>query len=106
MTPTASDQEINAVVQRVLAELRASPRGAPTPLEAPRTATGDGLFADVDSAVTAARAAYEQLDRMTLARRKDIISAVRGTMREHAQSLAQMAHSETGLGRWQDKVQK
>ena len=95
------------MVQRVLAELRehkTSPahRAIPVPTVTP----SDGVFADIESAVTAARAAYEQLDRMTLAKRMEIIAAVRAEMRNRAEELAQMAHSETGLGRWQDKLQK
>ncbi|MEP7198922.1 MAG: aldehyde dehydrogenase family protein, partial [Chloroflexota bacterium] len=105
MTTPISDQQVNAIVQKVLAELRDSrPSGQAT--KRPGDQPGDGIFADVDSAVTAARAAYEQLDQMTLAKRNEIIAAIRADMLEHAEELARMAHSETGLGRWQDKLQK
>ncbi|MBI5879876.1 MAG: aldehyde dehydrogenase EutE [Chloroflexi bacterium] len=106
MTNPVSPQQVDAVVQRVLAELRQKPVDPARLAAAGPAATGDGLFADVDAAATAARAAYEQLDRMTLAKRKEIISAIRATMRDHAEDLARRAHAETGLGRWQDKLQK
>ncbi len=117
MASQVSDQQVNAVVQRVLAELRALPNvvtrssvpfPAPPKLQAQGTApsVGDGIFADVDSAVTAARHAYEQLEQMTLEKRRQIIAAIRAEMLEHAEELAKLAHSETGLGRWEDKLKK
>jgi acyl-CoA reductase-like NAD-dependent aldehyde dehydrogenase len=105
MTTSISDQQVQAIVQKVLAELRTStqqnPRGFGN-----LVGLGEGIFADVESAVVAARAAYEQLERLTLQKRKDIIAAMRAEMIERAEELAKMAHGETGLGRWQDKVQK
>lgn len=110
MANSANEQQVNAVVQRVLAELRAQPAAPITRAQAgstPREGTlGDGLFADVDAAASAARSAYEQLDQLSLAKRKEIVAAMRGEMLEHAEELAKMAHAETGLGRWQDKYQK
>jgi acyl-CoA reductase-like NAD-dependent aldehyde dehydrogenase len=103
-----SDQQVDRIVQKVLAELRAQPNVAVR--HAPRAAAspdfGDGIFADVDGAVTAARTAYEALDHLTLEKRKEIVAAIRAEMLEHAEELAKLAHSETGLGRWQDKLQK
>jgi len=105
---TVNAQQVDAVVQKVLAELRAQPAAASR--QAVRAAaspgSGDGIFAEVDGAVTAARAAYEALDRLTLEKRKELIAAIRAEMLEHAEELARLAHSETGLGRWQDKLQK
>ena len=101
-----SEQQVNAVVQKVLAELRAQPAARPSARAAAAGGTGDGIFADVDSAATAARAAYEALDKLTLEKRKELIAVIRAEMLEHAEELAKMAHGETGLGRWQDKLQK
>jgi aldehyde dehydrogenase len=105
---TVSDQQVDSVVQRVLAELRAQQAGSArhTARTAASPGSGDGIFADVDGAVTAARAAYEALDRLTLEKRKEIIAAIPAEMIERAEELAKLAHAETGLGRWQDKVQK
>lgn len=101
-----SDQQVDSVVQKVLAELRAQPTARPATRRASPAGFGDGIFADVDGAVTAARAAYEALDKLTLEKRKEIIAAIRTEMLEHAEELAKLAHNETGLGRWQDKLQK
>jgi acyl-CoA reductase-like NAD-dependent aldehyde dehydrogenase len=60
----------------------------------------------VDSAVAAARAAFEAFRGMGLRARHRIIDAVRGEMRTRARELAEMAHRETGLGRAEDKILK
>ena len=65
-----------------------------------------GVFADVDSAVAAARTAFEQLSAVPLSKREGMIAAIRQKMREHCNELAELAHSETGLGRYEDKVKK
>lgn len=67
---------------------------------------GDGMFDDPDSAVSAAASAFEQLQALPLERRKHIIEAMRAAGREYAQVLARMARDETGMGRYEDKVQK
>ncbi|MGD8759399.1 MAG: aldehyde dehydrogenase EutE, partial [Anaerolineales bacterium] len=64
------------------------------------------LFPDVDSAVAAARRAYQQLLQMPLSIRDSMISHMRRVMRENAQLLAQEAWQETGMGRYEDKIQK
>jgi len=65
-----------------------------------------GIFADVDSAVNGATLAFRQLDLLPLERRKDIIQHVRQAAREHAQVLAYEAWQETGMGRYEDKIEK
>jgi acyl-CoA reductase-like NAD-dependent aldehyde dehydrogenase len=67
---------------------------------------GDGIYPDVDAAVTAARTAFEAYHTMGLKKRHRIIDAVRTAMREHAAELARMAREETGLGRSEDKALK
>jgi acyl-CoA reductase-like NAD-dependent aldehyde dehydrogenase len=56
--------------------------------------------------VAAARRAFRALDGMTLEKRYEIVAAVRAAMRANAELLARMAHEETGLGRYEDKIQK
>ena len=117
MASEVSEQQVDAIVKKVLSELHAQPtvmtrHVAPAP--APQAAAtrqaapglGDGIFADVDSAVTAARRAYEALDQLSLEKRKEIIAAIRTEMIAHAEDLAKRAHEETGLGRWEDKLKK
>ncbi len=94
-----SEAELAAIVSRVVAEL--SPAVA-----APAADGRNGLFASVDDAVGAARSAQRALARGGVELRRRAIDAIRRCGNEHAESLAQMAHDETGLGRVRDKVAK
>jgi acyl-CoA reductase-like NAD-dependent aldehyde dehydrogenase len=67
---------------------------------------GDGIHATVDEAVAAATRAFRAFGDAGLARRKTVIEAVRASMLAHAEQLARMAHRETGIGRYDDKVVK
>lgn len=111
------DARINAIVQRVMSELRQGERvrhgPTPEPLDAvppppPATAPrhGDNLFPDVDSAVAAARRAFEQLADLPLTVREQMIAHIRRIARENAQVMAYQAWQETGMGRYEDKIQK
>jgi acyl-CoA reductase-like NAD-dependent aldehyde dehydrogenase len=111
------DARIDAIVQKVMTELRQGERvrhgplpeppaiaGPPGP--APTLRHGDNLFSDVDSAVAAARQAYRQLDDLPLAVREQMIAHIRRAARENAQLLAHEAWQETGMGRYEDKIEK
>ena len=67
---------------------------------------GDGVLESVDQCVAAARAAFQALDAMTLAKRKEIVAAIRDAMHREGDALARLAWEETGLGRYEDKVVK
>lgn len=110
-------ERIDQIVQNVMAELRQGSRvrsgPQPEPLasvEPPPPASavhrGDNLFPDVESAVTAARQAFKQLNKLPLELREQMIAHIRRTMRENAQVLAHEAWQETGMGRYEDKIQK
>jgi aldehyde dehydrogenase len=99
-------QEIAAVVERVRLRLRGNAEAPAPPPARTEAAAGDGIFPDVDSAVIAARTAFEAYRSMGLKGRHRIIDAVRAAMRERAEDLARMAHEETGIGRAEDKVLK
>ena len=111
------DDRINRIVQEVMAELRQGDRvrhgSSPEPLAAPGPPppgrplrAGGGLFPDVESAVAAAHHAYAQLQDLPLSVREAMIAHVRRTCRENAQVLAHEAWQETGMGRYEDKIQK
>ncbi|MBC8215756.1 MAG: aldehyde dehydrogenase EutE [Candidatus Marinimicrobia bacterium] len=65
-----------------------------------------GVFPDIDSAVNAAKKAFDELMTMSFSKRKDIISEIRRSMDIHAEDLARRAFAETKLGRFTDKVEK
>ena len=111
------DARIDSIVQHVMSELQQGERvrhgPAPDPQSilkpsgpAPTLKSGDNLFSDVESAVVAARRAFVQLANLPLEIREQLVSHIRRSMRENAQVLARLAWEETGMGRYEDKVQK
>lgn len=123
MSPSLDDAKIQSIVRRVQRQLGSTPLPAAPTASGPaphlshagragRAAPGasvagqDGLFTSMDDAVAAARAAFRTLGQMTLAKRYEIIAAVRASMRANAELLARMACEETGLGRPEDKLEK
>lgn len=106
-----TDQEIDEIARRIASEIG---RGA-NPAEALATASrGDtpavrpslGIFATIDEAVAAAKAAQPKFTALKLAQRAAIIESMRQAMRENGSALARAAWEETGLGRYEDKVMK
>ncbi|MGD8760047.1 MAG: hypothetical protein PVJ07_07320, partial [Anaerolineales bacterium] len=90
------EARIEAIVQQVMSELRQGERvrhgpaiepsaTSQPPAPAPTLRHADNLFPDVDSAVAAARRAYQQLLQMPLSIRDSMISHMRRVMRENAQ---------------------
>lgn len=100
-------------IERAVVEAapRAPAYGQPRPDEMPRRdvrvpAARRGVFSDVDSAVQAARKAFEQYDRTTIEVRNEMIAAMRKTTLDHVRELSEYAVAETGLGRVEDKIKK
>jgi acyl-CoA reductase-like NAD-dependent aldehyde dehydrogenase len=71
-----------------------------------RHGEGDGVFNTVDDCIEAARAAFHNLNAATLAKRTDLIAAIREAMLREGDDLARQAWQETGLGRYEDKIIK
>ena len=115
-----SDQQVDLIAVRLAERLGrpTTPVAAPavdtpareapanTPVVKRSMALGEGVFAELDDAVEAARTAFHELDGMSLERRQKIIDCIRESMLEHAEELARHAHRETGLGRAEHKVIK
>ncbi len=95
--PELNERDISNIVQYVMAELK-DKHGDPLP--------ASGVFTDISSAVAAAQRAQKMWMALPLEKRKDVISHVRERCRENAQVLAWMAWRETGLGRYEDKIEK
>ena len=111
------DARIDVIVQQVMAELRQGERvrhgpqpELPVIIHPPAPSAplrhGDNLFPDVDSAVAAANQAYRQLYDMLLSVLERMVSHIRRVSRENAQLLAHAAWQETGMGRYEDKIEK
>ena len=63
-------------------------------------------YPDLDTAVAVAKEAQPKWVAVPMEKRKDIINKVRETLRRHVQELSKLAHDETGLGRYEDKINK
>jgi aldehyde dehydrogenase len=108
------ERKIAQIVERVIARLGSEPSEAPNkgPLiqikeGAPNIPRGKlGLFSDVDSAVGAAQKAFEHFDTLGLEVRKRVVQALRDTTITHLKELSMYAVQETGLGRYEDKLNK
>lgn len=93
-----SDQEISRIVDSVLARLDAKTETQQT------SGYGAGIFESLDDAVDAAKRAQKQIGNLEF--RRKVIQAIRQAGVKYALELAELAVSETGMGRVEDKVQK
>ncbi|MFV0240219.1 MAG: aldehyde dehydrogenase family protein, partial [Lacrimispora sphenoides] len=67
----------------------------------------NGVFERVEDAITAAHTAQrEWVEHYRIEDRRRIIEAIRMTAKSHAKTLAKMVWEETGMGRFEDKIQK
>lgn len=66
----------------------------------------NGIFQNIEEALDAAETAQKQLIKLSLSKRKDIIQSMRDYALKNAERLAKLAHEETGLGRYEDKIKK
>lgn len=95
-----SEQAIQQVIEEVMGKLASNEN--PTSI----SQLGQGVYKTIDEAVNAAKEANEQLQHISLETRKKMIENMRKVSLEHAESLAQLAVQETGLGRVSDKTAK
>ena len=104
-------QDIRAIVQQVIAELRgASAAGAPTqrlsPVAPVSFAGRHGIFASVDEAVRASQEAFEQLEKLGLEGRRKAIAHIRRISIDDSVELGRMEFEETKIGRLEHKIEK
>ncbi len=95
-----SEQDLAGIIQKVLTELNGSSSTSGAP------ADFDGIHQNVDSAVDCAIRAQKELLKLTLAKRGEIIDAMRKTVLENNEMLSDMAVEETSLGRYEDKIRE
>jgi aldehyde dehydrogenase len=65
-----------------------------------------GVHADLDTAVKSARESFAAYDRVPLSTRYRVVEAARAALAANYRALAELAVSETGLGRIDDKIVK
>ncbi len=99
---------IRNVVAQVLNEVGPMPPGPSQtgrPMGSP-VGGRHGIFYDADSAVTAARAAFEQLRERSMEDRKKVIDIIRRISIENCEELGLMEMNETKIGRPEHKIEK
>jgi aldehyde dehydrogenase len=103
---------IRSVVEQVIQQVRhsASPASNTTASPISNSSTGprghSGLFDDVDSAVSAARQAFEQLQNRPIDDRRKAIDIIRRISISQCVELGTMEMEETRIGRLQHKIEK
>ena len=112
------DRKIEEIVSRVLERLGgsgavAAPRGGAAPAAAVESKTAsnvprgtNGVYADADAAAKAARKGFELNERTDIATRTRMVEAMRKVTLANNELLSRYAVEETGLGRYEDKLEK
>jgi aldehyde dehydrogenase len=96
------EKRLSAIVSEVLERLDSERAGKP----GAGAVELQGVHPDLDTAVTAAKQAYEAYDRVPLSTRYAVVASIRETLAENYERLSRVAVEETGLGRVEDKIQK
>jgi acyl-CoA reductase-like NAD-dependent aldehyde dehydrogenase len=99
-----TESDIKKMVEQVLKQLGQNNQAAAG--QASDISLDNGVFATVDEAAAAARAAWDKLRKLPVAARRNMIDKMREVSREHAKELAELAVMETKLGRVDDKIAK
>ena len=109
------ERKIEEIVARVLERLGGGVSAAPPPRgaapEPPRPKASvprgtNGVYADADAAAQAARRAFEQNERTSVATKIKMVEAMRRAVLANNDALSRHAVEETGLGRYEDKLAK
>ncbi|MEB3222118.1 MAG: aldehyde dehydrogenase family protein [Candidatus Sericytochromatia bacterium] len=97
---------VSQVVQRLQADgtLPAAPAGPRAAAASP--ASGGNAFGTVEAAVAATREAQRAWAMASLELRHKAVAAIRAIGHQHAEELSRFAVQETGIGRWDDKLEK
>ncbi len=96
-----NDNELSALVAEVIKKLQSSQIGVSA-----LNTTGSPICGSLDEAIALAKSSQKVFVRQGLAQRNKVIQAIRDVSLKNAEHLAKMAHEETKMGRWEDKVQK
>ena len=108
-----NEQQLSAIVDRVVSQLAkpeanaTAPKVAVTQVVAPEVpGNALGCFATIDAAIIAAEKSYWEYKNVPVEQRKAIIAAIRELCLENIDAIASLAVTETGLGRYEDKLKK
>lgn len=101
------EDSIRQIVSEVVKNINVSDtKGKPSAPATQDQALGTGIFSDIDTAVAAAKIAQQELMKLTLDTRKEIIQAMRLATLANNELLSRTALDETGFGRYEAKLAK
>ena len=109
------ERKIEEIVARVLDRLGGSGITAPparsAAIDAPKPKANiprgtNGVYQDADQAAKAARRAFEQNEKTSIATRVKMVENMRKAVLSNNDALSRFAVEETGLGRYEDKLSK
>lgn len=96
---------IRNVVEEVLSRI-GSAQALPNSNCASKKYNSNGLFSDANEAVAAAKNAFDELSRRTIAQRREIVGIIRKIASEQSVELGTMELNETKIGRLEHKIDK
>jgi len=103
------ERRVREIVAQVLTRIREEdqrPASPPAPLRPGEGGGHDGVFADMDDAIAAAREAQRELVALGMDKRAEIVEAMRQAALASARDMAEKARAETKMGNVADKVLK
>jgi aldehyde dehydrogenase len=117
MTLSLDEQRIAKIVQKVMADMQpavarlegspASSNGAgPGATSSVPAAGSHGVYPDIETAIAAAATAQKRLVDIPMERRAALLASMRQAATESAPVIARAAWQETGMGRYEDKLEK
>jgi propionaldehyde dehydrogenase len=109
VSPELIEQVVGRVIARLKGPCQCQTKAAPLEGASGTFATGTfatGTFANLDEAIAAAREAQAALDAGGLELRRAVVASIRQVCLPECERLAELAVSETGYGRINDKTEK
>lgn len=94
------DDKLKELIRNLVQEYVEEPNRARAPI------IQAGVFGTVNEAVAAAKKAQEKYEELSLEMRRKVIESIRCQMRPLVEEFAKEALEETGMGRYEDKIQK
>ncbi|MBN1782674.1 aldehyde dehydrogenase EutE [bacterium] len=100
-----TEEQISTIVRQVVGKMTGESAFAP-PAAASSPAARAGVFTRVEDAVNAAEKAFKEYRKFGLQDRKAFLESVRRLALDRQEELSRMVYEETGMGRYEDKLQK
>ncbi len=96
-------QQVSKIVREVVKKIE---QGTEAPVSTGSISGSSFLFDTMESAIAMAKEAQSQFANMGLELRRKVIASMREAAKDNAETLARLAHSESGMGRYKDKIKK